>query len=63
MEAEIDADLLIASPCDEGRDRVDVWDEAFHRQPRRHANQFASVMPSMYQRSGISFRISASSPG
>ena len=38
MQAEIDRDLLEATPRHEGRDGVDVGHIAFHREPRGHAD-------------------------
>ena len=38
MQAKIDRDLLVAAARDEGRDRVDVGQKAFHREAGRHAD-------------------------
>ena len=38
VQAQIDRHLLVAAARDEGGDRVDVRDEAFHRHAGRHAD-------------------------
>jgi hypothetical protein len=54
VQAEIDRDLLVAAPRDEGRDRVDVGQKPSIARPAAMPITFASVTPSMNQRSGIS---------